>query len=119
MVFVTPANASTLATFTTDDGTWFVQLSKARTPDLQSFSTIKERETPLEISVISQGLEIASTFTFPYLAKPTQDIVFGQVPSFLEGVNQRNFLHLPEPDLNVKGVATQSSRFKLFLEEDQ
>lgn len=75
-------NGYLMSTLSSQIGNFVFQLGSARTPDLQSFATIDESSTILEISVQAGPGGVASASILPQSAKPIPPLILGQVYDF-------------------------------------
>jgi hypothetical protein len=82
LVYVQVGGSSLLSTTTSEEGTWAIPISTARTQALNSFIPINESTTLIEIVVQGGPGSIASAQVYPIAAKPVPPIILGQTLNF-------------------------------------
>ncbi|MGB6838773.1 MAG: Ig-like domain-containing protein [Microgenomates group bacterium] len=110
IVYVTLAGASPLSTTTSQNGSWVIPISSARTQDLTSLVEINETTTLIEISVQSGSRGVATAQIYPASAKPTPPIILGQSHDF-KNLPPSETGGIPKADINLPDEATPSSGF--------
>jgi hypothetical protein len=111
IVYLTPAGAGPLSVFTSENGSWLLNIALARNQSHSSYASINNQNTLLEISVQAGERGVSSTQVYPQSAKPVPPMTLGQVHDFKNlppsdtGEIPEAILDLPEDD------ATESSRF--------
>lgn len=78
IVYANVGGGSLLSTTTSEDGTWAILISSARTRDLKSFIDLDEKNTLIEIEAITDNNNISSVTTYPIFAKPIPAIILGK-----------------------------------------
>lgn len=110
-----------VSTLTSDKGTFILQLSSARTPDLTTYAEIDPGNTLLEVSVISETGESATAKIFQQSANPIPALIIGQSQDFrnlepsINGQNPNANLDVPDlgssiSKLDVSGEKTDTSQ---------
>lgn len=114
IVYVNPAGANPLSTVTTENGTWLISLSHARTQGLSSYTSINNVNTLLEISVQAGNQGVSSGQIYPQSAKPVPPMTLGKVHDF-KNLPPSDTDDIPEAsiDLPEGEEATESSKFEL------
>ena len=82
LVYVQVGGSSLLSTITSEEGTWVIPISAARTQNLSSYIPINDSTTLVEISVQTGPSSIASAQIYPVAAKPAPTIMLGQTHNF-------------------------------------
>ena len=82
LVYVQVGGSSLLSTITSEEGTWVIPISAARTQNLSSYIPINDSTTLVEISVQTGPSNIASAQIYPVAAKPAPTIMLGQTHNF-------------------------------------
>jgi len=82
IVYISAGGISPLSTITSENGTFTVNLATARNQSLNSFATISEANTLLEIFVQSGQRGVATAQIYPEATKPAPPIILGQVHDF-------------------------------------
>jgi len=82
LVYITVAGSSFLSTITSENGSWVLPISEARTQNLESFTVIDEYNTLIEIFVQAGPLGNASAQIYPVSATPAPPIILGQTHNF-------------------------------------
>lgn len=82
LVYVQVGGSSLLSTITSEEGTWVIPISAARTQNLSSYIPINDSTTLVEISVQTGPSSIASAQIYPAAAKPVPTIMLGQTHNF-------------------------------------
>ncbi|MCL4382873.1 fibronectin type III domain-containing protein [Patescibacteria group bacterium] len=102
IVYVSFGGATPLSGTTSQNGSYVINLSDARTQDLSTYARVNNSNTLLEISAQSGGRGVATAQIYPEAAKPAPTIVLGQVydfrnlpPSSVSGVPKAS-LGLPQ-----------------------
>jgi chitodextrinase len=78
LVYITVGGGSPLSTITSQNGSWVIPLSSARTSNLTSLVTIDEQSTLLEISVNAGADGVSSAQIYPQSATPVPAMMLGQ-----------------------------------------
>jgi hypothetical protein len=82
LVYITVGGGSLLSTITSQNGSWLIPISSARSKDLTSLITIDEAQTLVEISVNAGPDGISTAQVYPQSAKPLPPMVLGQVHDY-------------------------------------
>ena len=91
-----------ISTLTSDKGTFVLQLSSVRTPDLTSYAEIDPANTLLEVYVMSENGETSTVKIFPQSANPIPAIIIGQSQDYrnlepnMDAQNPNADLKIPE-----------------------
>jgi hypothetical protein len=112
LVYASVGGGSILSTLTSDNGSWVIPASSARTQNLDSYVEINEDSTLVEISVQAANLGIASAQIYPQSAKPAPDITLGEVYDFTNLPPSVN-VNIPESSIELPDTATKSSGFQI------
>jgi hypothetical protein len=119
IVYVTAASASPLSVYTSENGSWLINLSQARTQDLSSYSTISNQNTLLEISVQAAERGVSSAQVYPQSAKPVPAMTLGDVHDF-KNLPPSDTDEIPEATLDLPTQeATEESKFDVEGGESQ
>lgn len=112
LVYVSVGGGSPLSTLTTDDGSWTIPISAARTQSLDAYLPIDETSTLVEISVQAGPLGIASAQIYPAAARPVPPITVGQVHDF-KNLPPLKTGEIPESSVGLPSEPTPSSGFQV------
>jgi len=82
LVYVTVAGSNFLSTTTSENGSWLIPISEARTQNLESFTPIDEKNSLIEIFIQAGPLGNASAQIYPISARPAPPIILGQAYNF-------------------------------------
>ena len=82
LVYLTVDGGSLLSTLTSQNGSWLISISSARSKDLATLITIDESQTLVEISVNAGPAGISTAQVYPQAAKPLPPMVLGQVHDY-------------------------------------
>ena len=82
LIYITVAGSSFLSTITSENGSWVLPISEARTQNLENFTVIDEYNTLIEIFVQAGPLGNTSAQIYPVSAKPVPPIILGQMHNF-------------------------------------
>ena len=112
IVYVTLAGASPLSTTTSQNGSWVIPISSARSQNLASFIDINETTTLIEISVQAGSRGIATAQIYPASAKPSPPIILGESLDFKNEPPSESG-GIPKANINLPDDATPSSGFEV------
>jgi hypothetical protein len=113
IVYVTLAGASPLSTTTSQNGSWVIPISSARSQNLTSFININETTTLVEISVQAGARGVATAQIYPASAKPAPPIILGESMDFKnEPASETG--GIPKANINLPDEATPSSGFEVL-----
>ena len=108
LVIARMGNSFPLATLTSHDGNWSINLSLFRNSSLNSYLNIDNENSLIEISVQSTPFETSSAKIFSNSSKPAPEITLGEIYDFRNIVPQdTNFL--PQADLKLPIISTEES----------
>ena len=82
LVYITVAGSGFLSTTTSENGSWVLPISEARSQDLESPIVIDDYKTLIEIFVQAGPLGSASAQIYPISAKPAPPIILGQIHNY-------------------------------------
>lgn len=110
-----------ISTLASDKGTFILQLSSVRTPDLTTYAEIDPESTLLEVSVISETGESATAKIFQQSANPIPALIIGQGQDFrnlesnITGQNPNASIDIPDSGspiskLDVSGEKADTSQ---------
>ncbi len=112
LVYISIGGVSPLSTIVSENGSWVLPLSSARTTDLSSFYEIDTDVDVLEISVQAGADGIASAQIFAHSANPVPPIILGQVHDF-KNLPPSQKEDAPNANLEIPTESTKSSRFSV------
>ena len=112
IVYVTLAGASPLSTTTSQNGSWVIPISSARSQNLTSFIEINETTTLIEISVQAGSRGVATAQIYPASAKPTPPIILGESLNFKNEPPSETG-GIPKANINLPDEAVPSSGFEV------
>lgn len=115
IVYVT-IGGYTISTLTSDGGTFVLQISSARTPDLLSYAEIDPSGTLLEISVTAESGEIATAKVFQQSANPIPAIIVGQNQDF-RNLEPNSVGQNPSANLNIPNQEVPQSKLDISGEK--
>jgi len=101
-----------LSTLTSQNGSWLIPVSYARTTDLSSYVEINPATTLLEITVQGGQGEIATAQIYPQSANPTPAMILGQVYDFKNNPPSETS-DLPGASLEAPEGKSQQSGFNI------
>ena len=82
LVYVTVAGSNFLSTTTSENGSWVIPISEARTQNLESFTVVDEKKTLIEIFIQAGPPGSASVQIYPISARPAPPIILGETYNF-------------------------------------
>jgi hypothetical protein len=112
LVYLTVGGSSPLSTITSQNGSWVISISTARTNDLTSFVTIDDANTLLEISVNAGPEGVATAQIYPQSAKPVPSIILGSTHDF-KSLPPSETSEVPRASVELPETATPSSGFEV------
>ena len=112
IVYVTLAGASPLSTTTSQNGSWVMPISSARSQNLTSFIEIDEANTLIEISVQAGPQGVATAQIYPTSARPAPPIILGESLDF-KNESPSDAGGIPKAKINLPDEATPSSAFEV------
>ncbi len=112
LVYLTVGGSSPLSTITSQNGSWVVSISSARTNDLASLVTIDESTTLLEISVNAGPDGVSTAQIYPQAAKPVPSMMLGSTHDF-KSLSPSESAETPRASVELPETATQSSGFEV------
>lgn len=112
LVYVTVGGSSLLSTTTSENGSWVIPISSARTQNLASFVEIDDSSTLVEISVQAGPDGVASAQIYPVSAKPAPPIILGKTYNF-KNLPPSETEGIPKAKVNLPEEATPSSGFNV------
>lgn len=101
-----------LSSVSSDNGTFVFKLGGVRTQDLQSYAKIDEKQTLLQVSVVSESGEVASVQIFPQSAKPIPPIILGQVQDY-RNLEPSLGGQIPSANLNLPNNVLKQSKINV------
>lgn len=99
LVYLTVGGGSPLSTLTTKNGSFVVDISKAKTQSLENYIKINKDSTLIEIVVKGNASETASAQVYPKNANPINPIVMGLAQNFKK--SQTNSGFVPSSTVNI------------------
>jgi hypothetical protein len=99
LVYVTVAGSAFLSTTTSENGSWIISTSEARTQNLESFTVIDEQNSLVEIFIQAGPPGNASAQIYPLSARPAPPIILGQTYNFK--VTNPNTEQSPKAEVNL------------------
>lgn len=115
IIYVT-VGGYTISTLTSEGGTFVLQLSSIRTPDLTSYAEISRESTLLEVSVTAESGEISTAKVFQQSANPIPAIIVGQNQDF-RNLEPNSVGQNPNADLNLPDSVTSPSKLDISGEK--
>lgn len=113
IVYVTAGSASPLSVYTSENGSWLLNLAQARSQNVSSYASINNQNTLLEISVQAADRGVSSAQVYPQSAKPVPPMTLGEVHDF-KNLPPSDTDEIPEASLDLPTEeATESSRFEV------
>lgn len=114
LVYLTVGGGSLLSTTTSQNGSWLVPISSARSKDLATLTTIGDSQTLIEISVNAGPDGISTAQVYPQSAKPMPPMVLGQVHDY-KNLSPSTVGDVPSASVNLPSTnsATISSGFNI------
>lgn len=117
LIYVTISGSSPLSTISSQNGSWVISTSAARSSSLDSYIQINNQTSLLEISANAGPPGVSTAQIYPQSAKPAPPLILGQVHDFRNqppsetGETPRASLDLPEQSSPSSGfvVEEQSS----------
>lgn len=110
LIYINVAGSSPLSTTTSENGSWVVPISIARSVDLTSYVNINPTNSLLEISVNAPPFGVATASVYPVGATPTPPIVISEINDFKK-TTTTNDVFIPEAVLDLPSLSTPSSGF--------
>jgi hypothetical protein len=110
LVYLNLTGVSPLSTITSENGSWVISISEARTPDLTSLADIDDDTTLTQIFVQADAVNKATAQIYPRSAKPTPPIILGQNHDF-RTLNPSESGGIPKPNINLPQESDQASKF--------
>jgi hypothetical protein len=112
LVYITVGGGSPLSTITSQNGSWVISLSPARTSNLNSLIIIDEKTTLLEISVNAGTDGVSSAQIYLQSAKPVPAMILGQVHDF-KNLPPSQEAEIPTASVGLPETSTPSSGFEI------
>ncbi|HJX59201.1 MAG TPA: Ig-like domain-containing protein [Patescibacteria group bacterium] len=109
LVYIVIGGGSPLSTITSQNGSWVLSISTARTSNLSSLVSIDDKTTILEVSA-SSGDGVSSAQVYPQSAKPVPPMIIGQTHDF-KNLPPSEVSGIPEASVSLPEQATPSSGF--------
>jgi len=100
LVYFSVGGGSTLSTVTSKTGNWLISISQTRNKNLDSYVTINESSSLIEISVNAGILGLTSAQIYPQSAKPAPAIILGQVNDF-KNLGPSENSQVPEASIDI------------------
>lgn len=110
LVYITGSGMSPLATQTTATGSWVIQVSEARTSDLNSFFNLTTN--PVVQIFVQAGPSGVASATAKTNLDPVPDMILGKTYDFTTQTNPEDS-NVPDVDLNIPEETTPSSKFNI------
>jgi len=107
LIYFSVGGSSLLSTIVSKTGNWLISISLARNKNLDSFISINQASTLIEISVNAGLNKVASAQIYPQSAKPAPAIIFGQVNDF-KNLGPSESSDLPEISIEVPEKTQES-----------
>ncbi|MFH1863882.1 MAG: fibronectin type III domain-containing protein [bacterium] len=105
-------SGSLLSTLTSQNGSWLIPISYARTVNLSSYVDIDPSATLLEITAQAGQSEIATAQIYPQSANPTPAMILGQVYDF-KNIPPSETSNLPGSSLEAPEGKDRQSGFNI------
>lgn len=112
LVYAVVGNGSPLSTFTSQNGTWVIPISAARTSNLTNYITIDDASTLVGLSIDAGLGNIATAQIYPQSAKPAPAITLGQTSDFTS-LPPSSSSEIPNATVGIPNQATPSSGFNV------
>jgi hypothetical protein len=112
LVYLTVGGSSPLSTITSQNGSWVISISSARTSDLDSFVTIDATTTLLEISANAGAEGVSTAQIYPQSAKPVPSLILGSTHDF-KSLPPSEVSEVPRASVELPETATPSSGFEV------
>ena len=112
LLYLTVGGGSLLSTITSQNGSWVIPISQARTQDLSSYIVIDEKNTLIEISVNAGPEGVASAQIYPQSARPVPSIILGDTHDF-KNLPPSEVSEIPKASIGLPEEATPSSKFEV------
>lgn len=112
LLYLTVGGGNLLSTITSQNGSWVIPLSQARTQDLSSYIVIDEKNTLIEISVNAGPPGVASAQVYPQSARPVPSIILGNTHDF-KNLPPSEVSEIPKASIGLPDEATPSSGFEV------
>lgn len=112
IIYTTVGGSSLVSTLTSNNGTWLIPISTARTQDLSSYIDVSD-STLIEISVNAGPFGVSSAQIYPEAAKPAPSMFLGQTHNF-KSIDPLKETAIPEASIDIPKPSTPSSRFNFF-----
>ena len=112
LLYITVGGSSPLSSTTSQNGSWVISISSARTSDLNSFVTIDDATTLLEISVNAGPEGVSTAQIYPQSAKPVPSMILGSSHDF-KSLPPSEVSEVPRASLELPDEATPSSGFEV------
>lgn len=112
LVYLTVGGSSPLSTITSQNGSWVISISSARTSDLGSFVTIDATTTLLEISANAGPEGVSTAQIYPQSAKPVPSLILGSTHDF-KSLPPSETSEVPKASVELPETATPSSGFEV------
>lgn len=110
LVYSSVSGGSDLSTVTNSDGVWILPISLTRTADLNSYVSISETETLLDISVQAGQNGITTAKIYPELAMPAPNMYLGQSYDF-RNISKNESSSTPGAEINLDTTESRKSGF--------
>lgn len=115
LVYVTVGGGSPLSTKTSENGNWFLPISRSRNQNLLTYVPIAEESTLIEIHV-QTGKDIStSAQLYPIIAQNSPPIVIGQANNF-KNLTPIDTDEVPHASIQLPESLNQSSGFGELLD---
>jgi len=109
LVYITTTGSSTLSTYTSNDGSFIVNLSLLRNQTLNQRLIVGEKENVLEIDLQTGPPGTASVKIYPNSAKPIPEITLGRTHDFRNLVPKKEY-SIPTASFDLPKISTQESK---------
>ncbi|MEK7112803.1 MAG: fibronectin type III domain-containing protein [Patescibacteria group bacterium] len=112
LLYLTVGGGSLLSTIASQNGTWVVPISSARTQDFSDYVVIEEKNSLIEISVNAGPDGVATAQIYPQSARPAPSIILGQVHDF-KNLPPSAVSEIPKASIGLPEESTPSSGFEV------
>jgi len=113
LVYFSVGEGSLLSAVTSKTGTWLMPISQMRNKNLDSYITINESSSLVEISINAGISGMATAQIYPQSAKPTPAIILGEVNDF-KNLGPSENSQIPEASISVpEGGIENKSGFEV------
>lgn len=112
LLYLTVGGGSLLSTITSQNGSWVIPLSQARTQDLSSYVAVNEKNTLIEISVNAGPEGVASAQIYPQSARPAPSIILGDTHDF-KNLPPSEVSEIPKASIGLPEETTPLSKFEV------